>query len=103
MPRNWLKPVQKERERVVTAALQEQSRALVKRPQRVPELEPLVGGDRDLFLGGRLHFAAEPSELVETRREIQGVTGGERVADRAGELAHLAIHLHGLIRVAEVP
>ena len=66
--------VEKERQRVVTAALQEQSRALVKRPQRVPELEPLVRGDRDLFLGGRLYFAAESRELVETRREIQGVS-----------------------------
>ena len=75
----------------------------MKRPQRVPELKPLIRGDRDLFLGDRLYFAAESRELVQTRCEIQGVSGGERVPDCEGELARLAIQLHGLIRVAELP
>ena len=96
-------PLQKNRQRFLASALQEQSRPLVKRAQRVPERKALFGRESPLPRRRRLDLGSEPAVVVKKRREVHGMAKAERVADGSPQLTHLANKLEGLIRVAEMP
>ncbi len=63
----------------------------------------MLACDRDLLLGGRSNLAAVSAILVQPRRMVQGVGHAECVANLTGQLIHLTVGLHGLIRKAQVP
>src|SRR5215469_4741639 len=84
-------------------ALQQQAASGVQRTGCAPEIEPLLRGDANLLVPGRMCLDPKPAMLIKPARMMQRVFEAEGVVDCACELHHLAVELQRPVRETKMP